>query len=169
MTISITLAKAPDELSGVAELTRRYLEWDLSEFETVSGMSLSVDEYVSNTVDNLEDYMPPEGRLAMARDETGKLLGIVLLKPLATGTAEIKRLFVDPEARGEGLGRKLVGRLLEEAREIGYEQVFLDTGTYMPAAHRLYQSFGFRDTDPYPGSENDEDVQKFLRFMKLEL
>ena len=169
MTISITFATAPDELSGVAELTRRYLEWDLSEFETVSGMSLSVDEYVSNTVDNLEDYMPPEGRLAMARDETGKLLGIVLLKRLATGTAEIKRLFVDPEARGEGLGRKLVGRLLEEAREIGYEQVFLDTGTYMPAAHRLYQSFGFRDTDPYPGSENDEDVQKFLRFMKLEL
>ncbi len=169
MTISVTFAEAPDALTGVAELTRRYLEWDLEEFEKVSGMSLSVDEYVSNTVDNFEEYMPPDGRLAMARDETGTLLGIVLLKRLAAGTAEIKRLFVDPDARGLGIGRELVGRLLEEARQVGYEEVFLDTGTYMPAAHRLYQSFGFRETGPYSGSENDEDVQKFLRFMKLEL
>ncbi len=62
-----------------------------------------------------------------------------------------------------------MGSLLEQARRIGYEQVFLDTGTYMPAAHRLYRSFGFRDTGPYSGSENDETVQKFLKFMKLKL
>lgn len=169
MTITITIAEALEELTGVAELTRRFLEWDLAEFASVSGLSLSLDEYVSNTLDNLEDYMPPDGRIAMARDESGNLLGIVMLRRLAAGTAEIKRLFVDPEARGAGIGKKLVGSLLEQARDIGYEQVYLDTGTYMPAAHRLYRGFGFRDTGPYPGSENDETVQRFLKFMKLEL
>ena len=169
MTVDIAFAEALDDLTGVAELTRRFLEWDLAEFERVSGLSLSLDEYVSNTLDHLEDYMPPDGRIALARDELGSLLGIVMLRKLSPGVAEIKRLFVDPEGRGKGIGRRLVGSLLEQAREIGYEQVFLDTATYMPAAHRLYRNFGFHDTGPYPGSENDETVQKYLLFMKLDL
>ncbi len=169
MTIRITVSTAPEDRAGLAELTRKYLEWDLAEFEKASGISLSLDAYLSNTLDNLEDYMPPDGRLLMARDASGDLRGTVLLKKLAGGTAEIKRLFVDPAARGEGIGRKLIEHLLEEARQIGYGQVFLDTGTYMPAAQRLYKSFGFQDTDPYPGSENDETVQEFLRFMTLKL
>ena len=101
--------------------------------------------------------------------DAGNLLGTVMLRKLGDASAEIKRLFVNPDARGMGIGNKLISFLLGEAREIGYQQIFLDTGTYMPAAHRLYESFGFRDTGPYPGSENDETVQKFLRFMKLEL
>ena len=111
----------------------------------------------------------PVARLAMARNATGALLGTVMLKRLAGNTAEIKRLFVDPDARGEGIGKRLVGSLLDEARRIGYDRIVLDSGTYMPAAHRLYRSFGFRDTDAYPGSENDESVQKFLIFMELKL
>ena len=169
MTIRITYAETPEEPAGLAEMTRRYLEWDLGEFERVSGISLSVDDYVSNTLEHLEEYMPPDGRLVMARDEPGNLLGTVMLRKLGDASAEIKRLFVNPDARGMGIGNKLISFLLGEARQIGYQQIFLDTGTYMPAAHRLYESFGFRDTGPYPGSENDETVQKFLRFMKLEL
>lgn len=169
MQVSISHAKTGRDLSGVAEMTQRYLEWDIGEFEKVSGISLDPKEYLTNTLDNIEDYMPPNGRLVMARDNVGSLLGLVLLKRLAKGAGEIKRLYVASEARGKGVGQKLIETLLEEARQIGYDRLFLDTATYMPSAHRRYRSFGFRDTDAYPGSENDETVQKFLIFMKLEL
>ncbi|MDJ0821607.1 MAG: GNAT family N-acetyltransferase [Paracoccaceae bacterium] len=168
MQTTISYAKTERDLSGVAEITRRYLEWDIGEFEKVSGISLDLKDYLSNTLDSLDDYMPPNGRLVMARDEVGSLVGLVLLKKLGKGAGEIKRLYVVPEARGQGVGHKLIGTLLQEARQIGYDRLFLDTATYMPSAHRLYRSFGFRDTDAYPGSENDEIVQKFLIFMKLE-
>ena len=169
MSFTITFADVPQEVVGLAALMRQYLEWDIAEFQKASGISLSVEEYFSNTMDHLQDYMPPDGRLAMAQDESGTLVGIVLLKKLSGHSAEIKRLYVDPEARGAGLGKKLLERLLEEARKIGYERVFQDTATYMPAAQRLYRSFGFRETGPYPGSENDEAVKKFLTFMDLKL
>ena len=169
MSYTVTHARATDELTGVAEITRRYLEWDLGEFEKASGIALNLEDYVSNTLDNLDDYMPPDGRLLMARDESGVLLGIILLKKLTKSTGEVKRLYVDKAARGQGVGQKLIESLLEQARRIGYDRLFLDTATYMPSAHRLYRSFGFCDTDPYPGSENDEAVQEFLVFMKLEL
>ena len=169
MTFTITFADVPQEVVGLAALMRQYLEWDIAEFQKATGMSLSVDAYVSNTMDNLQDYMPPDGRLAMAHSDRGTLLGFVLLKQLSGRSAEIKRLYVDPDARGAGLGKKLLEHLLEEARGIGYETVFLDTATYMPAAHRLYQSVGFRETGPYLGSENDDAVKKFLTFMELKL
>src|SRR6266571_6529914 len=51
-------------------------------------------------------YTPPAGCLLLAREE-GAVVGVVGLKPLAAGIAEIKRLYVVPEARGTGVGRRL--------------------------------------------------------------
>jgi len=92
MSVTVSSAKTARDLSGVAEMTRRYLEWDIGEFEKASGISLNLKDYLSNTLDSLDDHMPPDGRLAMARDEAGSLLGLILLKRLAEGAGEIKRL-----------------------------------------------------------------------------
>src|SRR5689334_213674 len=71
-------------------------------------------------------YAPPGGRLLLAEDESGAL-GCVGLRPHAPGECEMKRLYVRPRARGTGAGRGLVARLLEDAREIGYTKMLLDT------------------------------------------
>ncbi|MEM7730732.1 MAG: GNAT family N-acetyltransferase [Pseudomonadota bacterium] len=169
MSMTLSIAETPEELEGVADLTRQYLEWDLRAFEKAAGLSLDLEAYVANTLDHLDAYMPPDGRLVMARDAAGRLQGLVLLRRLDPESAEIKRLFVDPAARGKGVGERLVETVLDEAGKAGYRRVFLDTATYMTAAHRLYRRFGFRDTAPYPGSENDETVKAFLIFMTREL
>lgn len=65
------------------------------------------------------------------------------LKRLEDGACEIKRMFVAPEARGQGVARALLHALEDVARELGYAVVRLDTGPRQPHAQRLYESEGF--------------------------
>lgn len=90
-------------------------------------------------------YAPPRGALFLAPGR-----GCVALHPLDEETAELKRLYVRPGARGSGLGRKLASAAVAHARALRYARVVLDTlPAQMPAAVRLYRSLGFREVPPY--------------------
>ena len=76
--------------------------------------------------------------------------GVVGLKHLAPGVAEIKRLYIDPASRGLGLGRLLAERAVAAADAKGYARVRLDTHrASMAAAIALYRSLGFTEIAPY--------------------
>ena len=90
-------------------------------------------------------YGPPRGALLLATGE-----GCVGLRPIDARTAEMKRLYVRPQARGTGLGRRLAAAVVEAARSRGYERVVLDTiAGKMDAAIALYRAMGFREIAPY--------------------
>jgi putative acetyltransferase len=98
-------------------------------------------------------YAPPRGRLLIAGAPEAAV-GCVALRPLAGNepaapAGEIKRLYVRPVARGTGLGLRLVERLLDEARAIGYRELKLDTLDRMTDARRLYERLGFAACSPY--------------------
>ena len=94
-------------------------------------------------------YSPPAGCLLLARRD-GAAIGVVALKQLAPGIAEIKRLYVALEARGAGIGRRLAERALAAAVAKGYERVRLDTHRpSMAAAMALYRRLGFVEIPPY--------------------
>ena len=94
------------------------------------------------------DYVPPHGLLLIALVD-GAPSGCIALRPLEGDVAEMKRLFVHPERRGMSLGFKLVDRLLERARGLGYARVRLDTLPFMRNAVRLYRAFDFEEIAPY--------------------
>jgi len=60
------------------------------------------------------------------------------------GFAEVKRMYVRPDARGTGVAQAVLARLEQEAREKGYRHLMLETGDDLAAAHRLYERAGFR-------------------------
>jgi len=94
-------------------------------------------------------YATPDGRLLLvyAKDE---LAGCIALRKLDDRTCEMKRLFLRPEFRGKGYGRTMIDKLIEEAREIGYQRMVLDTlPGKMDAAIALYRELGFEEIPAY--------------------
>jgi ribosomal protein S18 acetylase RimI-like enzyme len=95
------------------------------------------------------DYAPPAGRLLVAR-RADQLAGCVALHALEQGRSEMKRLYLRPAFRGQGLGRQLAERVIAEARAIGYTHMRLDTvAPTMADAVALYRRLGFLEIVPY--------------------
>ncbi len=94
------------------------------------------------------EYSPPTGRLLLAHSE-GKLAGCVAFRRIDQNVCEMKRLYLRPEFRGKGIGRKMAREVIETAKEIGYAKIRLDTVPIMKEAISLYNSLGFMMIGPY--------------------
>lgn len=89
------------------------------------------------------EFSPPSGVFVVGyRDEVPVCGGGV--KRLPDGACEIKRMFVVPPARGQGLARELLFALEDAARGLGFEVCRLDTGPKQQHAQKLYEAQGYR-------------------------
>ncbi|ATY61557.1 acetyltransferase [Cordyceps militaris] len=161
-TILIRQAESPEDLAAVIRCFQAYTEW-LDE-------DLSHQNYASELAGLPGKYAPPTGSLLLAVDsESGAALGCVALRPLELPAnhekakpghrcGEMKRLFVNPEARGRQVARKLLLELLRRARDQGYKEIFLDTLDRMEAAIKLYKSEGFLVAEAYNNSPYEGTV-----------
>lgn len=109
------------------------------------------------------EYVAPKGRLLIAYVD-GKIAGCVALREFANNSCEMKRLYVKDTYRGQGIGKQLVTKLIDEARNIGYEFMKLDTIPGMTRAQHIYESYGFYDINPFAYSSVDG-----TRYMELKL
>lgn len=176
--IEIVDGSLPEHLPVVRELFLEYSEWLDFDF-----CSQGFDEELA-ALPGL--YAPPSGRILLALDG-GMAAGVVALRPLpvrhdtpcsaplvgqtqhgltipSEGVCEMKRMWVRPEYRGTGLGRRLALEIVEAGRQSGYETMVLDTLEKLVAARTLYASIGFEEIGPY--YENPIDG---VRYMKLGL
>ena len=94
---------------------------------------------------------PPSGALLVARLRGGPI-GCGALKFHTGAPAELKRMWVAPEARGLGLGRRLLGELERYARDAGVEVLRLETNRALNEAIDLYRRSGYREVEAF----NDE-------------
>ncbi len=140
MTIRITEARWPDDRAFVETLFREYVA------------SLAEDISFQNVDDELAGlpgkYARPTGVVLIARDHN-EAAGAIAYRMVEPGVCEMKRLYVRPAFRGNGLGRELANELIEDARERGYRTMLLDTLASMQPARALYRDLGFAPVEPY--------------------
>ena len=103
----------------------------------------------------------PGSLLFMARLD-GVAVGCAALLDLSDGAAELKRMIVDPDYAGQGVGRSLVVTILHAAKERGIRSVLLEVGIGNIEARRLYENCGFRDRGPF-GSYKQTPIATFMQ------
>jgi GNAT superfamily N-acetyltransferase len=118
------------------------------EYASALGIDLGFQGFDAELATLPGKYAPPRGRLVLAW-HGGRAVGCVALRPIDGAACEMKRLYVQPQARGRQLGRRLAERICCEAREAGYRRICLDTLPTMTAATSLYASLGFQPVAPY--------------------
>ena len=166
--IQITVANPEEHAQPIRELFWEYLQWANSKVEENFGVSFDIAAMLEEDMHTLNKFMPPKGRLLLGYVED-QSMGIACLKELSNSIGEIKRMYVRPQARKIGLGRRLLSQLLEESHQIGYERVRLDSARFMTEAHQLYRTSGFREIEAYEGSEIPKEFQSHWIFMEREL
>jgi GNAT superfamily N-acetyltransferase len=162
-------AAGPEEIGWVRGLIRDYAAY-LSQNPSGAG-AICIAGYDEELRSLPGPYAAPGGTLLIALRD-GKPIGCCALKPIRVKFAlaledacEMKRLWVDPEARGLRLGRRLVESAIEWARGAGYTSLYLDTApAAMPEAEKIYRTLGFEEI----GRFNDNPVAG-LAFFRLQL
>ena len=91
------------------------------------------------------------------------------MRQLEPGVAEVKRMYVRPDARGRGVGSALLDELSATARDGGARVVRLDSAPFQRSAHMLYRSRGFLERGPYHGSETPGEESDVWNYFELTL
>jgi GNAT superfamily N-acetyltransferase len=156
-----------DELQ-VQELFWEYLQWANERLDQEFDVNLDIASMHGQSMAELEMFLPPHGRLLLAT-EGSQTAGIACLKRTREGMGEVKRMYVRPEFRGQGIGRALLEALIVEAQHIGYQTLRLDSTRFMKSAHSLYRSAGFQEIEPYPESEIPPEFHRHWVFMEKQL
>ncbi len=105
------------------------------------------DSTITGTADP-DEVTGDAGAMLVAR-RGGEPVGCGALKRIDDTTADIKRMWVSPSARGLGLGRRLVEALEREAASRGFERVRLDTNRALVEAIALYRAMGYEEVEPF--------------------
>ncbi|PNG16409.1 bifunctional helix-turn-helix transcriptional regulator/GNAT family N-acetyltransferase [Streptomyces cahuitamycinicus] len=107
------------------------------------GFDADYEGLVARIVADYADAHDPRRERTWIADLDGRPVGCVMCVRDAPGTARLRLLLVEPDARGLGIGDRLVGTLVDFAREAGYREVVLWTNDVLTAARRIYRRNGF--------------------------
>jgi len=146
----------PELINETKHLFREYEKW-----LNISLCFQGFEEEV-NTLPG--KYAPTDGRLYIVKYDS-KYSGCIALRKIEDGVCEMKRLYLKEELRGKGIGNILVSKIIQDAKEIGYKIMRLDTiKEKMPKAVEIYMKHGFVETEPYYHNPNPHTL-----FMELDL
>jgi len=144
MTVTLRTLTADDTeaLEQVRQYFRNYAAW--------LGVDLSYQNFDQEMASLPGAYSAPQGRLFFAEVD-GRPAGCVGVRPLtdSDGVCEMKRLYVEPEERGHGVGAALALAAIKAAKEIGYRKLMIDTLPNMRMAVKLYRELGFTEAPNY--------------------
>lgn len=141
----------PTEISWIvyrqAVVYREEYAWD-RKFESL--LHYIADEFIKG--------FKPDRERAWIAEYGGEIVGSLLLAEQEPGIAQLRLLYVEPHARGRGIGKKLLDKAIVFAREKNYRSVCLWTNDALEAARNMYAFAGFKKTETAPLDEYGEGL-----------
>lgn len=132
----------PDDNKKTAKVIRKILiEFGVPKVGTA---------YADKILDTLYEAYDTEKAIYYVVEKDGEIFGGAGIKQLDNydgNVCELQKMYFLPEARGIGLGSKMMDTCLQKAKEFGFGQCYLETLPYMEDARKLYRKAGFKDLD----------------------
>jgi putative acetyltransferase len=118
---------------------------------------------------NLHKILPPTGRLLLVHDAADRLVGCAQLQQASLDAGELKRLYIRPEANGNGLGRRLVTAQMEAAKSLGWRRLVINIIKGNEESIRIFEALGFRYIDRYPECFDPIELDPWFVYMQRDL
>tara|TARA_R110002051_G_C8568551_1_gene475401 strand:+ start:348 stop:827 length:480 start_codon:yes stop_codon:yes gene_type:complete len=139
-SIELKMAQTATDFKHAKNLILEYVSW--------LGIDLSYQNFDKEMETLPKMYGPDEGGLFIAF-RNGEAVGIAGLRKFSEQDAELKRMYVQPDSRGLGIGQLLLSACMETAKKLNYESIKLDTADFMKSAIKLYTDNGFVEIGAY--------------------
>lgn len=160
--LEVEVVPAYDHPQEVGELFSEYTDM-LIAGDSSFREYLDIQHY-DEEVEHLEaKYGLPYGRLYLAFYK-GEPAGCIGLRKIDEQNCEMKRLYVRPQFRGQHIGNQLIQKIIDDAKEIGYSHMLLDTLPFLESAVHMYEKYGFYEIESY----NDSPMSTSI-YMRLDL
>jgi len=143
-----------------SDFKRLNLNWLENEF---NGELTDAD---NQSLDHPESYYLSKGGYLFFAQQADEIIGCIAMRPTSNGRIEISKMAVCDKQQGQGIGRLLLLKALDKARELQIETVSLETNSKLSRAMTLYQHFGFTQQRHPKGKS---DYQRANVYMELQL
>lgn len=175
MAIHYRPARLPDDAALLIDLNAEYLAHVFAGVAERFGVTLpeifpggDIRAYLPGVLPKIVGAGPPVGVFYIL-EQDGAAIGMGGVRRVRDGVCEMKRVYVRDAAKGAGLGRQLVERLMAEARDFGYRTMLLDTAPTLTTAIGLYERLGFQPIPAYPEVEVPAIMHPNWLFMARDL
>ena len=138
--IEVRQASSAEDFAVARELIERYA--------IELGVDLCFQDFAEEIANLSDMYGPPGGCLLLA-SAGEEAVGCVAVRRIDHESCEMKRLYVQPQHRGAGVGRQLAQTAIATATRLGYSRMMLDTLPDMNEAQAIYASLGFEEISSY--------------------
>jgi GNAT superfamily N-acetyltransferase len=139
--VEVVPARTPEDWADVDRLIRDYL--DELPFE------VDFQDVDAELADLPSAYGQPDGAALLVRLGDDRAVGVVGVRRFDQHDAELKRMYLEPAARGRGAGHALAEAAITAARSLGYRRLLLDTVARLGTAIGIYEALGFVEIGPY--------------------
>lgn len=155
----------------IKEIFHEYMHWQLQMFNQTYNFDLGEQELtriIANDMRRFSQYLPPQGHLFLVEVD-GHMAGVGGLRPLSEDAWEVKRIYVKPDYRGRGIGKRLLETLISTSQQHNVSFLRLDSAKFLTSAHKLFYALGFENIERYAGAESPTEFTDYFLYMELEL
>ncbi|MBD2613218.1 GNAT family N-acetyltransferase [Nostoc punctiforme FACHB-252] len=146
--LKIIIVENKEHINQIRNLFFDYFNETKLIFSQIFNIYIDVNIFSEQYITQFDEFVPPSGCLLLAQYEE-QIAGCACLRKINQDIGEVKRMYVKPEFRRKAIGRALLQAIINEATNIGYSKLCLDTAPYAKEAQALYREFGFYNIEPY--------------------